>query len=151
MMLSHDIEIQMLSAIDTATFLEKNEIADFLSQELGEFGDTKNQILKCLDYALSNYPHQGGYVVLARKNGEIIGATVTCHTGMEGYIPENALVYIAIKKDLRRNGLGKELMKKTILFAKGDIALHVRPENPALKMFENLGFKNQYIEMRLKK
>lgn len=145
------MKFQALTAIDSTTFLEKNQIADFLFEHLGEFGDTKADILKSLDYALSNYPHQGGFVLLARDEEGIIGAVVMNQTGMEGYIPENILVYIAVHEKYRGKGLGKELMQKAIGLAKGDIALHVEPDNPARKLYEKLGFTNKYLEMRLAK
>ena len=70
---------------------------------------------------------------------------------MEGYIPENILVYIAVNKDFRGKGLGKQLMEKAIGFATGSIALHVEPDNPAKKLYEKLGFTNKYLEMRLQR
>lgn len=144
------MEFQTLTSIDSATTLQKNEIADFLHTHLDEFGDSKDDIMKCLDYALSSFGHQGGFVVLAREGGSIKGAVVVNQTGMSGYIPENILVYIAVHSDQRGKGVGKELMKKAINTAKGDIALHVEPENPAKFLYEKLGFTNKYLEMRLK-
>jgi GNAT superfamily N-acetyltransferase len=72
-------------------------------------------------------------------------------TGMDGYIPENILVYIATHRDYRGKGLGKSLMKEAIDLAKGNIALHVEPNNPAKYLYEKLGFDNKYLEMRLNK
>ncbi len=69
-------------------------------------------------------------------------------TGMAGYIPENILVYIAVHKDYRGKGLGKDLMLKTFDKADGDIKLHVEPENPARFLYEKLGFTSKYLEMR---
>jgi|SRR5690606_8784993 len=145
------MEYQVLSSIDLATYLEKNEIADFLFNHLDQYGDKKEDIMKCLDYALSNFPHQGGFVLLAREAGEIVGAVVVNQTGMEGYIPENILVYIAVNSNQRGKGIGKELMSRAINLAKGDIALHVEPDNPAKHLYEKMGFTNKYLEMRLKK
>lgn len=145
------MKFQNLTAIDSTTFLEKNEIADFLHEHLDQYGDTKQDILKCLDYSLSNYPHQGGFVLLARDEEGIVGAVVMNQTGMEGYIPENILVYIAVHNRYRGKGLGKQLMEKAISLAKGNIALHVEPDNPARKLYEKLGFTNKYLEMRLVK
>ena len=50
------IEYKALTSIENPTFLEKKEIADFLKEHLDEYGDTEEDILKCLDYALSNFP-----------------------------------------------------------------------------------------------
>jgi len=145
------MEFKFLTAIDRATILTKNEIAEFLHQHLDEFGDNILDIKKCLDYALSNYPHQGGFVLQARENDQIVGAVVVCQTGMEGYVPENLLVYIAVHKDQRGKGMGKQLMQKAIDMAKGNIALHVEPNNPAKHLYEKLGFTNKYLEMRFNK
>lgn len=143
------MEFQVITAINTPTFLQKNEIANFLFEHLDEFGDNKEDIMKCLDYALSSYGHQGGFVLLAREEGEIVGAVVMNKTGMEGYIPENILVYIAVHSNQRGKGLGRQLMERAIDHAKGNIALHVEPNNPAKRLYERLGFTNKYLEMRL--
>lgn len=140
---------QVSNAIVSATLLEKNEIADFLFEHLDQYGDTREDIMKCLDYALNNFPHQGGYAILAREQGKIVGAVVVNKTGMEGYIPENILVYIAVDNTQRGKGIGKALMEAAINNAKGSIALHVEPDNPARKLYEKLGFTNKYLEMRL--
>lgn len=145
------MEFQTLTSIDSATTLQKNEIADFLFTHLDQYGDKKEDILKCLDYALSSFGHQGGFVVLGRERGNIKGAVVVNQTGMSGYIPENILVYIAVHSDQRGKGVGKELMKKALQMAKGDVALHVEPDNPARFLYEKLGFTNKYLEMRFKK
>lgn len=72
-------------------------------------------------------------------------------TGMEGYIPENILVYIAVDNSQRGKGYGKSLMNKAIEIADGDVALHVEKDNPARFLYEKVGFTNPYLEMRLKK
>ena len=70
---------------------------------------------------------------------------------MGGYIPENILVYIAVRGDLRGKGLGKKLMKAVLDEIEGDVALHVEANNPAKHLYESLGFTNPYLEMRLKR
>ncbi len=141
--------LETLSAIDNATFLQKNEIADFLFEHLGQYGDPKDDIMKCLDYALDAGLHAGGFVILARENGKIVGALVMNKTGMSGYIPENILVYIAVDANQRGNGIGGQLMDLAIKMANGAVALHVEADNPARKLYERLGFTNKYLEMRL--
>lgn len=126
-----------------------DKIAGFLFHHLDQFGDKQEFILKCLDYVFN--PEKGGFVVVAHENETIKGAVITNETGMDGYIPENILVYIAVHKDQRGKGLGKELMKKTMERANGSIALHVEPDNPAKILYEKLGFTNKYLEMRLQR
>lgn len=143
------IQLESLSAIDNATYLQKNEIADFLLVHLGKFGDPKDDIMKCLDYALDPGLQAGGFVVLAREKETVVGALVMNKTGMSGYIPENILVYIAVDERLRGQGIGKKILDMAIKMANGAIALHVEPDNPARKLYERLGFTNKYLEMRL--
>jgi [ribosomal protein S18]-alanine N-acetyltransferase len=143
------MEFQLLTSMDTPTHNEKSEIANFLQEHLDAFGDSKADIMKCLDYALNGYGHQGGFVLLAREGGNLAGAVVMNKTGMEGYIPENVLVYLAVHKEQRGRGLGSQLMERAIAQAKGAIALHVEPDNPARKLYERLGFTSKYLEMRL--
>ncbi|WP_339756192.1 GNAT family N-acetyltransferase [Algoriphagus aquimarinus] len=145
------ITLETLSTIDNATYLQKNEIADFLFLHLGQYGDPKEDIMKCLDYALDQSMHAGGFVVMARENGKILGALIMNKTGMSGYIPENILVYIAVDADQRGKGIGGKIMEMAIKMANGSIALHVEPENPAKKLYERIGFTKKYLEMRLTK
>ena len=145
------LKVEALSAIDNATYLQKKEIADFLFAHLDQYGDPHEDIMKCLDYALDKAGDKGGFVVMVRENGLIVGAVVMNKTGMSGYIPENILVYIAVDASQRGKGVGKKLMTTAIGMASGGIALHVEPENPARYLYEKLGFTNKYLEMRLNK
>lgn len=124
----------------------KEKIADFLYMNLDQFGDKKEFILKAIEYTLN--PDKGGIIVLCIENETIIGAVVINKTGMEGYIPSNILVYIAIHHNHRGKGIGKKLMLEVISKTSGGIALHVEPDNPAKFLYEKLGFTNKYLEMR---
>ena len=143
------MDYQFISGNDNASILTKTQIAQFLDDHLEDYGDTILAIYKCLDYALSKYPHQGGFAILAKERDELLGALVMCKTGMEGFIPENLLVYLAVHRDYRGEGIGRTLIDKSLTFAKGDIALHVNPDNPAIKLYESVGFQQKYSEMRL--
>lgn len=126
--------------------LKIEEIAHFLHEHLDEFRDSNEDILKALKYALD--PKRGGFVLLAYEDQVLSGAVVVNATGMEGYIPSNILVYIAVHNLHRGKGLGKILMKEAIRNTTGGIALHVEPNNPAKFLYEKLGFTNKYLEMR---
>lgn len=131
---------------------EKQEIVDFLFNHLDQYGDPKEHILSCLEFATMEKPKSfGGFALVVEENNEILGVTIINQTGMSGYIPGNILVYIAVYEKTRGKGIGKALMEKAITLSEGDIALHVEPDNPARKLYEKLGFTNKYLEMRLKK
>lgn len=126
----------------------KNQIADLLVRELGEFGDPKEDVMKCLAYVFGqNTP--GGFLILALEESEIRGALIMNKTGMSGYIPENILVYLAVDASVRGCGIGRKLMDLAIEKSEGAIALHMEADNPARKLYERLGFTNKYLEMRL--
>ena len=125
------------------------DIVNFLFKHLDQYGDDKESIEKAMDYALKKHPSFGGYIITIVEDQKIVGATVVNKTGMDGYIPENILVYIAIHVDFRGKGIGKKLMSRAIEMSNGDIALHVEPDNPAKILYEKLGFQNKYLEMRL--
>jgi [ribosomal protein S18]-alanine N-acetyltransferase len=134
---------------DTVNEEQKKEVADFLFEHLDQFGDEHEAIMKCINFALDDKKKFGGFVLISKDNDQITGAVVVNKTGMQGYIPENILVYIAVDKKYRGKGLGRQLMTKTFDMAEGSIKLHVEPENPARYLYEKLGFTSKYLEMRL--
>lgn len=142
------MKFEMMTTSDDVSMMSKLKVVDFLYDHLDQYGDKKENIKKAIEYALSPYPNAGGFIIYYEENGKIIGAVVINNTGMQGYIPENILVYIAVHKDHRGKGLGKKLMAKTIELTKGDIALHVEKDNPARILYEKVGFKTPYLEMR---
>lgn len=127
--------------------IQSGKVAEFLFEHLDQYGDSLEAINKAIDYAFN----RGGFVAVQTDNDTITGAVVINETGMQGYIPENILVYIAVHKDYRGKGLGKKLMQEALGAAKGDVALHVEQDNPARFLYESLGFTNPYLEMRLKR
>jgi ribosomal-protein-alanine N-acetyltransferase len=115
------------------------------------FGDPKEDIERAIKYAVMDAPSFGGFVLVDYLEEQIAGVVVINKTGMKGYITENILVYIAVNKYIIGKGIGKDLMQKAINDTKGNIALHVEPDNPAIKLYEKLGFTNKYLEMRCSK
>ena len=143
------MNIETLKPAATVGLVQLQQIRDFLFEHLDQYGDKKEDIMKAINYALNIGITPGGYVVVGYESGGIVGVVVVNKTGMEGYIPENILVYIATHRDHRGKGLGKKMMQKAIEEAEGSIALHVEPDNPARILYEKLGFTNKYLEMRL--
>ena len=142
-------KIKIYNSFDKPDSLEKKELIDFLFEQLEEYGDPRGDIEKAINYAIKETVSFGGFVLASYEKEKLVGAVVVNQTGMQDYIPENILVYIATHKEFRGKGIGKELMQKAIELAKGNIALHVEPENPARFLYEKVGFTSKYVEMRL--
>jgi [ribosomal protein S18]-alanine N-acetyltransferase len=145
------MDIKIFDSYEKLTTKQKNETIDFLHTHLDEFRDDKASIEKAINYAIGESSVVGGFVLLGYEKNEIIGAVVVNRTGMDGYIPANILVYIAVDSSYRGKGIGKQLMQKTIDMAKGSIKLHVEPNNPARFLYEKFGFTNKYLEYRLQR
>jgi ribosomal protein S18 acetylase RimI-like enzyme len=144
--------IQRYDATQLPEPVTQLNIARFLAGALEKYGDPISHIEACLDYALGNKPEQGGAVWVAKSEQEqLLGAVVVNHTHMKAYIPEHILVYIAVAPEARGRGVGKKLMQAAIEHLPGSIALHVEADNPAVGLYESLGFQNKYLEMRLQK
>ncbi|TDQ15016.1 acetyltransferase (GNAT) family protein [Algoriphagus boseongensis] len=140
---------QVFSSHNPLSMAQRELVADFLVEELAEFGDPKEAVLKCLNFAMADPSGLGGLVILVGDFSNLDGALVLNKTGMSEYIPENILVYFAVSKDKRGQGLGKAMLDFLLGQIEGSIALHVEPNNPAKALYERLGFTNKYLEMRL--
>ena len=131
--------------------IQMQQVADFLVKELGEFGDSKEDVLKCLQYSQTGPPHPGGLVMVVGDFDKLEAILVVNHTGMSGYIPEHILVYFAVGVEKRGLGLGHEMLNFLLTQVQGGIALHVESSNPAKRLYERFGFTNKYLEMRLER
>lgn len=127
---------------------KKDQIGDFLYKHLENYGDPRDAIGKAMDYALGRQGRPGGLIITWEEQDRILGSVVLNKTGMEGYIPENILVYIATDAEHRGKGIGSKLIAAAVEHCPGDIALHVEPDNPARRLYERWGFTNKYLEMR---
>lgn len=125
-----------------------DDIIAFLHTHLDKFTDSPSAIAKAIDYAFSPQPGKGGYIILGTENDRLIGCVVMNRSGMDEYIPDDFLVYIAVHKDFRGKGLGAKLMKAVQEHSSGAIALHVEYDNPAMHLYKRMGFTSKYAEMR---
>ncbi len=145
------LKINTYDAFNRISLLEIEKVTAFLYKHLGEYGDSSAAIRKAIEYAAKERTGLGGYIFTLEDKDTIVAACVVNKTGMDEYIPENILVYIATHEEYRGKGVGKKLMQYVIDNTKGDIALHVEKDNPAKFLYEKLGFTNPYLEMRLKR
>lgn len=128
--------------------LTKQGFVDFLHRHLGEFGDTKSAIAKSIDYAFSDAEGKGGFLLAAYYEGNLVGGLVMNHTGMSEYVPEDLLVYVAVNREYRNRGFGAMIVEEAFSTCEGNVALHVEYENPAKRLYERLGMRTKYAEMR---
>jgi len=145
------LEIKEIRKPEDFGDLTKEQFIDFLFEHLDQFGDPKPDIEKSIDYAFSTAEGKGGFLLAAYHEGELAGALVMNDTGMSGYIPENILVYVAVDPKFRGKGFGGEIIKKSFEIAEGDVKLHVEYDNPAKRLYERVGMKTKYAEMRYEK
>lgn len=133
------------------TQFSKMQFIDFIHENLDEFRDSKEDISKAVDYAFSDEPGKGGFVLIGHEKEKILSGLVMNATGHEGYIPENILVYVASLASERGKGFGKTIIEKALETAGTDVALHVEYDNPAKRLYDRLGFTSKYAEMRYKR
>jgi [ribosomal protein S18]-alanine N-acetyltransferase len=129
--------------------IEREAITEFLHTHLEQFCDPKEAIGKAIAYAMNEIPGPGGFILQGMLGEETAGVAVINRTGMEGYIPDNILVYIAVDRKFRGKGYGRAIVQRVIDLAEGSIKLHVEHDNPARFLYQKLGFTNKYMEMRL--
>lgn len=145
------MEFKRYSAFNRITPLEKEVVSRFLLKHLEEYSEAKSAIKKAIDYSSKDSIGLGGYIFTLEINSQLVGVVIINKTGMQEYIPENVLVYLAIHKDFRRKGLATKILKHAISNCPGNIAVHVKPNNPVRYLYEKLGFSTPYLEMRLNK
>ncbi len=144
-------EFKVLSSAEIVTSMEMLRIADFLFDNLLLCDDNKAEILKAIEYALSRFPHQGGFVITNADSEGLAGVVVINKTGMDGFFPENLLIYIAARKGLTDDSIINELVRRSKEFAKGRIGLKCHHESPLIPMFEKFGFATRGTYMSLKR
>lgn len=128
------------------------EIQAFLYENLGQFRDSKESIGRAINFALSEPNRQKGEVVLCLdQENHLVGVVVMNRPGMVGYVPENFLVYIAVKEGMQGQGIGTYLFSQVFAQVSGSISLHVEHDNPAKRLYQKLGFTEKYAEMRLER
>ena len=133
---------------DLPGWLSRETLGRFLHESLKPYEDPYEVVLDGLDYALGDDPCKGGFVVLGHDNEELLGAVVMLETGMSGYVPENLLLFIAVKPDARGRGIGGKLLERVFGEVQGMVKLHVEHDNPARRLYERSGFESKYLEMR---
>jgi hypothetical protein len=115
-------------------------------------GTSPRDVQEALDYALKHKPSFGGFVVAIKDNQRFLAAIVVNRTGMEGYSSNNICVFVGIDKSSeQQEEMLQQLMQKAISYANGDLAMHIEPDHPALQLYQQMGFRAKYLELRIEK
>ncbi len=130
------------------TFSEMTEVGRFLEGHLDDYQDSYDNIIKAIQSAIKQRPSFGGFVITARKDHKTIGAIVINNTGMEGYAPQNIVVYLAVHKEFRGQGIGRQLMHQAIKTTKEELSIYVRPDQQVPDFYKDLGFAEATLELR---
>ena len=149
-----DSEIEFICVKDANSFppwTSRIQVVNFFHDTMKPYEDQKEHIEWALDYAFSTSPGKGGFLMLVKMNQKLLGALLMQRTGMSGYIPENILLFVTVSPELRGKGVGRKLIEHCINECEGDVKLHVEYDNPAKRLYERIGFKNKYADMRFSK
>lgn len=143
------VEHTLYNAYTKVPMFEKSPLINFIRDNSENKEVSTQMVREAVDYAIKEIPSFGGFILTAQEEGKMVGAIVVNKTGLNGGNPKHRVVYLSIKKDYRQAGIGSELIKKAVHFAKGDISLRVGYESDAIELYKSLGFQPKYVEMRL--
>ena len=144
-------EYQLLNTTDFVTTLEKEAIINFLMESLDDYLDNRDNVSRAIEYALSKFPHQGGFVLIARIKDEIVGVAVVNRTNFEGYFAENILVFLACVKAVRRQGIATELLTQTKVYTKGSVLVRLSQNQTMQELLLKAGFEKDRQEFLLRR
>lgn len=143
-------ETTLYDAFTGMSPVEKSTVVRFLCEHTE--GADRQQVRDAIEYAIKHKPSFGGFVLTVLQDRQIIATVVVNRTGMEGYNAKNLFVYVTFHKDYCNDeAMIHEVMRSAIKHADGEIALHIEHDNPALQLYKKLGFREQYLELRLDK
>ncbi len=140
------VKVESLSQLEK--HISSDELAKFLCEHMEPFDDSTDYTKQGIKDSLTGKPDKGGFIILAKNDGQIVGALVMLATGMKNYIPGYCLLFIGVDSSERGAGIGQQIMNHALEITKGDVYLHVEENNPAKRLYERMGFKHTYAEMR---
>jgi GNAT superfamily N-acetyltransferase len=131
--------------------IDIKKLTNFLHESLKPYEDTPEDIEQGIRDAFAAKGREGGFVLIAECEGRIGGALVMQKTGMNGYVPENILLFVAVSPKERGKGMGRKIIENALNRVEGGVKLHVEYDNPARRLYERIGFSSKYAEMRYSK
>ena len=122
-------------------------LISLLEKWLTRFSDPYEEIEEALENAFEK-----GFVIGAFQGAQIIGLCVLSKMELDTFFPMYHLSYIAADENFSGRGIATYLFDKAIELSKGNLSLHVEPENKrAIRLYKKMGMDIQYYRMKFKK
>lgn len=122
-------------------------LISLLDKWLTKFSDPYDEIEEALDNAFEK-----GFVIGAFQGAQLIGICVLSKMELDTFFPSYHLSYIAADEKLTGRGIATYLIDKAIELSKGNLSLHVEPENKrAIRLYKKMGLDIQYYRMKFRK
>ncbi|MFS4415270.1 hypothetical protein [Maribacter sp. 2307ULW6-5] len=144
------MQINTYDAFSRLTPLQIDGLTKFIHKHQIEDNARETDIRRAIRYASKEVPGFGGIVYTAEEDGMLIGAIVMNRTGLEGSLPEQLVVSIAVHREHRDSTVYRKMLNYVVDYSCGDIGVQVKKDNPLVPVLEDHGFKNDYIQMNLK-
>lgn len=137
--------IVLHTAYHDANPSEKRELISFFGRHFPH--SSLESISEALECALKKRPSFGGFILSLREGTKIRAAVIANKTGMDAFQPGHQFVFVAFERDLDK-GTVLAFLQKAKMYAKGGISLHLKKDHPAIAYFKDLGFNEEYVELR---
>ncbi len=122
-------------------------LISLLDKWLTRFSDPFEEIEEALDNAFER-----GFVIGAFQGAQLIGLCVLSKMELDTFFPSYHLSYIAADDKFGGRGIATYLIDKAIELSKGNLSLHVEPENKrAIRLYKKMGLDIQYYRMKFRK
>ncbi|MDD3957670.1 MAG: GNAT family N-acetyltransferase [Candidatus Izemoplasmatales bacterium] len=135
-----DISITQVKDFSEMT---RSDITSIVRDLLAPYQDSEKETADAIDNAIDK-----GFILIAKRSGQLEGISVVVHTGFKDFIPTYHLAYIGVHRQSKGRGIGMELIQKVIDLTGGNVSLHVDLSNAkAKKVYEKMGFAHRYNRM----
>jgi ribosomal protein S18 acetylase RimI-like enzyme len=79
----------------------------------------------------------------------MVGGLVLNKTGLDDIFPENIIMFIATHPQHRQKGVARKMVRTAKEFTNGEIAIHIKPNNPFSGFLSKSGFSDSLLQLKL--
>jgi len=104
-----------------------------------------------VDCVLKHTPSFGGFILADWAGPRLRALVMVNRTGMSGFGPDNLISFAVVHEEEElpvSMFLLERLIRQAINLSDGEIAFHLPKKHPAIKLFQQLGFQQEYVELR---